>query len=234
MKNTPSTLYAIQSYEIAIDKARERLQEIEAALAHDEQVATSQAAFDDSEQTLHQLRTQVKDLELENASLQEKIEAVDKLLYSGKITNPKELQERQSELESLRRRQVILEERLQETISAAEDQQIAHEQASQDLQEALANREQSHVDLIAEQERLNAEIQENLLERKTIVDRVPKDLLKQYRSLRKRKAGQAVALLKDKQCMSCGIEQPSSDVQRVMHDDELIYCVGCGRILTSH
>ncbi len=234
MKHTPSTLYTIQTYELAIDKARERLQEIEAALAHDENVARCQAAFDDSAQLLQQLRAQVKDLELELSSLKQKIEEVNHLLYSGRITNPKELQERQSELESLQRRQAVLEDRLAATRDDVGTQETTHQQATVDLEAAIVERDKSHVEMVAEQEQLNSEIQQNLKERKAVVDTVPRTLLKQYRSLRKKKRGQAVALLKGKQCTVCGIEQPSSEAQRVMHDEDLVYCVGCGRLLTSH
>ena len=134
MTKTASTLYSVQSLELAIDKSRQRLEEIEQALANDEKVAACRATLDASDKAHTQARTHIKDLELEIASLAEKIQEVDKLLYSGRILNPKELQDRQNELESLKRRQKTLEDQLLVSIDDAdpkkgklENAQIPHE-----------------------------------------------------------------------------------------------------------
>jgi predicted nucleic acid-binding Zn-ribbon protein len=232
MSNIAGILYTIQTFELAIDEARSRVQAIEVALAHDELVATAQARLEASERALHQSSAQVTDLELEISSLSGKINDVDKLLYSGLITNPKELQERQDELESLKRRYQGLEVRLLEASDALKACQAEYEQATQNLQEAIQVRDQSHIDLIAERQLLDVQITANLKQRKTRMHEVPDEILKQYRRLRKQhKNGQAIALIVDEACSACRIEQPTSEIQRIMRADDLVYCVGCGRIL---
>ncbi len=231
MPHIPSILNEIQTLELAVDRARSRQQDIDDALAHDERVLACQTAADEADQALHQARASVNDLQLEISSLTQKIEDVDKLLYSGQITNPKELKDRQDELESLRRRLASLEEHLVEAKNILESRQTENEQAQQDLAAAIVTRDKEQVDLIAEHEQLTAEIKANLKQRKGKVTAVPDATLKHYRSLRKRKNGQAVAVLNIHSCTACGIEQPRSEVQRIMQDDELVYCIGCGRIL---
>lgn len=231
--NIFSTLYAIQSLELAVDEARERIQEIDAALSNDALIAASQAALATAEATLHEASARTKNFELELSGLIQKIQEVDELVYSGKIKNPKELQERNDEVASLRRRQTNLEEQLSEakTLQSAAQQQ--HTDAQNALSEAITSRSADQTTLIEEREHINREIDIILRKRKVKMQVVPKETFEHYRNLRKRKRGQAIALLKADSCSTCGIEQPSSDVQRILHGDEMVYCIGCGRILVT-
>jgi predicted nucleic acid-binding Zn-ribbon protein len=234
MTRTASTLYSVQSLELAIDNTRQRLEEIEQALANDEKVAACRAKLDTSEKAHTQIRSQIKDLELELASLIEKIKEVDTLLYSGRILNPKELQDRQNELESLKRRQQSLEEQLLTDTNDADKKKTAYENAQVALDSAVETRDRENADLISERDDLNAEMDSNLKRRKAIVADIPDNTFKAYRKLRKKKSGRAVALLKDQQCSLCGIEQTSQHTQLVSTSEDLVYCKGCGRILTVY
>ncbi|NDJ85951.1 MAG: hypothetical protein GYB66_08705 [Chloroflexi bacterium] len=233
MDHLPSTLYAIQTYELAVDEDRSRLEDIEQALAHDPAVASAQSTLETSQKDLHAAEADVQNLELEIAGLTEKIQEVDTLLYSGEIKSPKELQERQDEVDSLRRRLATLEETLATAKQVREERRDAHRQAEADLAEAKTNRDTSSRSMLAERKELEARIQSNLKHRKAIVKAVPDKMLKMYRTMRKRKNGQAVAKLEGATCTACKIEQPSSAIQQILQDDEIVTCVGCGRILTS-
>lgn len=229
--NIFSTLYAIQGLELAVDEARQRLQEIDEALSNDALIASSQATLITAEATLHEVNAQAKNLELELSGLVQKIQEVDALVYSGKIKNPKELQERNDEVESLRRRQTNLEAQLAEAQNIQSTAQQDHTAAQLVLEQVLANRDIDQTELIEEREQLNRQIDTILRKRKAKVQEVPKETFEHYRNLRKRKRGQAIALLRGDSCTACGIEQPSSDVQRILQGNEMIYCIGCGRIL---
>lgn len=234
MTKTASTLYSVQSLELVIDKTRQRIKEIEKALADDEKVSACRTKLEASDKAYTQLRTQIKDLELETASLAEKIKEVDKLLYSGRILNPKELQDRQNELDSLKRRQKTLEDQLLKAIEEADQKKVVFENAKAALASAIEERDRENEDLIKERAELDSEIGTNLKKRKAIVAEIPDSTFKAYRKLRKKKNGHAVALLKDQCCIICGIEQTSSDAQLIANSEELIYCKGCGRILTVY
>jgi predicted nucleic acid-binding Zn-ribbon protein len=232
MQTLPSTLYKVQTLEIAIDRSRERLDEIEDALANDERVVAAKKALEESQTALNQTEGEVRNLEMEIAGLAEKIEEVDTLLYSGKIKNPKELQERQQEVESLRRRREFLQERLADTEKLLAQQQAETEEQQQTLQDIQEERQQENVELVAEQKELKKEVKNKLRERKSVVKQIPDSTYKQYRTIRKKKGGIAVAHLESNFCDVCKIEQNSSIVQQVQQmSDELVFCENCGRIL---
>jgi predicted nucleic acid-binding Zn-ribbon protein len=55
-----------------------------------------------AQKTLTPLQSRARNLELEIQSTSEKIRLTDQQLYSGKVRNPKELQEMQQEIQSLK------------------------------------------------------------------------------------------------------------------------------------
>jgi predicted nucleic acid-binding Zn-ribbon protein len=233
MHRLPNTLFALQSYELAVDHARARLAEIERALSTDEQVAACQTALEASESASQHAQAQVKDLELEMAGLTHKIKEVNELLYGGGL-HPKELQDRQDELASLQNRYTTLENR-QSELNAVLQQLNAEHQANQEaLTAAVSERDRIHLELIAERGTLDTKIKANLRKHKATLGEVPEEVYKQYRLLRKKKHGQAVAIMQGNHCSACGIEQNWTVVQEVLADDQLVYCQGCGRILVSH
>lgn len=226
------TLYQVQVHELKIDHARERLDEIDRILKNDEALIKAQADAQQAQTTFQESRALVKDLELELDGLKTKIEEVNDLLYGGKLKNPKELKERQDELESLKHRQEILEERLLIAVETAE----AAENNVAESKAFLANLENTRAEestaLLEERATLDKQIKAALRERKAIIADVPNGLMKQFRALRKAK-GQAIARLNGNSCELCAIEQPSSEIQRILTSDDLVRCVGCGRILVN-
>jgi hypothetical protein len=232
MPSLPLKLYALQQFELAIDRARARLDEIEQALAKDETVTACQTRYDSCVMALSQAQAQVKDLELENAGLSEKITEVDTLLYSGKLKNPKELTERQNELDSLQRRKAGLEERLLIARQELEQARADLKTAEVNLQTAIQERDQRHIDLIAESDKLNKRIKKNLKERKQKLAEISEADYTLYRNLRKRHKGQAVAVLVDDMiCSVCRVGQTTTSVDEIKDNHTLIYCGNCGRIL---
>lgn len=230
----PTTLYTLQQHELAVDQARARLDKIEQILANDEQVKHLQSVFEKQQATLHDAQKTVKDLELEIASLTQKIADVDELLYSGELKNPKELTERQDELASLKRRLEIKEEDLILAIKNVDENTVALEHAHANLNTAHEEQAQRNTELIEEQKSLNKEIKNNLRARKALVAKIPEKDYQYYRQLRKKLKGQPVAAIEHEEiCSFCHVGQTTSAVEEIKQNKEFIYCGNCGRILVS-
>lgn len=230
----PTTLYTLQQHELTVDLARARLDEIEQILKNVKQVTRLKNEFDNHKVSLQEAQTTVKDLELEIASLTQKIQDVDELLYSGTIKNPKELTDRQDELLSLQRRLEVRQESLMLAGKDVDDRKVALEQVKEKLELAKEENEQRNQDLLAEQKTLNKEIKSNLRERKSLVGKISKKDYTFYRQLRKKLRGQAVAAIEhDEICSYCHVGQTTSAIQDIKRNTEFIYCGNCGRILVS-
>jgi predicted nucleic acid-binding Zn-ribbon protein len=218
--------------DLELDQARRRWREIEAALADSPALVHTRAELNKAEQALGQTTTELKSLELEAQSLNEKIAAEEDRLYSGRIRNPKEMLDIQQELEGLKRRRSALDDQMLAMMEQAEQQRA-------DLlrcREALAQAEQHFAEdsqrLKAEQAKLRAKVEADLAQREALRRAIPAEDLAIYEALRKKKPnGVAVALIRNGACGQCGAVPPSQLTQQANTGDKLAFCPNCGRIL---
>ena len=144
-----STNFRLTDLDLA--RHRARLKEIDNLLNSDATIAQATEQLAAAEKALKPWQTRARDLELEIKSVVEKIQSTDADLYSGRITNPKALQELQSEIESLKRHQSQLEDSQLEAMLEVEDLQAQMAAAQQQLTDARAALASQQTDLIAEQ-----------------------------------------------------------------------------------
>jgi uncharacterized protein len=226
-------LYRLQTLDLAITQYRARLDEITALLGNDEQVSQVRQQLEAANQALKPWQTRSRDLDLEIKGLVQKIEQTDRRLYSGMVTNPKELEEMQNELVSLKRRQSQLEDEMLEAMVNSDEGQVAVTEAQRGLDTAQAAWNGSQTDLVFEKQRLEKELVDLTAQRKKAAAEVDPASLARYDAIRPKKRGQAVALLQGDSCMLCGVEQTSSLAQQVRQGTQLVYCESCGRILAT-
>jgi uncharacterized protein len=226
-------LYRLQTFDLAIAQHRARLQEIAAVLGKDEAVSQARQRLDEANQTLKPWQARTRDVDLEIKGLVQKIQQTDQMLYSGKVSNPKELQDMQNELASLKRRQSQLEDELLEAMLRSDEGQIAVSEAESTFSQAQVAWSGSQSALLDEQQRLEKELADLTVQRKQAAAAVDPGSLAKYEALRPKKRGQPVSLLQDSSCALCGVEQTSAIAQQVRQGARLIYCESCGRILAT-
>ena len=165
------------------------------------------------------------------AGVTQKLEDTETLLYSGKVTNPKELSDLQKELEYLRRRQASLEERELEEMETVEQLTTKAAVANERFVVVEAAWRSENADLHDEYEALRAELTKLLAQRKSVVKRIDARDLAEYDALRKILKGVAVVAVKGNSCQVCRVQVPQRDLERARDTDQILYCSGCERIL---
>ncbi len=224
-------LYHLQQVELHLGRTQKRLHDIVALLANNEQVKAAEQAVTTIKQQVSPLQAQAKNLELEIETNREKIKQTDEALYSGRVRNPKELQDMQHEIESLKRRNVVLEDQLLETMMQVEETEARLTEAEAILADATRQHEASNRDLIAERNQLRTEQPVLIEKRNQMIPTIDADSLQVYNAIKSRKANQPVALLVNQSCSFCRVEQDLSIVGEVRKGIKLTYCGSCGRIL---
>ncbi len=224
-------LYRLQGIELNILQSQKRLTEIAAALADNQAVVAAQAQLTTAQKILTPLQTKVRNLELEIQSNTDKIKQTDETLYSGRVRNPKELQDMQQEIQSLKGRNSELEDSLLEVMLLAESAEADVAQCQANLDEARRAGEADHQHLIEEQNHLKAELVTQRQKREHILPEIAADFLQSYNALKPRKNNQPVALLLNDSCSFCRVEQEMSIIAEVRKGQKLITCSSCGRIL---
>ncbi|MEU5833760.1 C4-type zinc ribbon domain-containing protein [Streptomyces diacarni] len=154
-------------------------------------------------------------------------------LDSGAVTNPRDLENLQSEIASLAKRQsdledVVLEvmERRESATGRAAELGERVESVGTEVQETTARRDAA----LAE---IDAEVESVRKERETIAAAVPDDLIKLYVKIREREGGVGAAKLFQRRCEGCRLELNITELNEVREApaDTVVRCENCRRIL---
>ena len=229
--NVLRDLYQIQLADSERDAKIQRLAEVEASLVPSDDVARAKQAAVETEQSLAQLRIQLRDLELEISGLNNKLQANQDRLYSGRVRNPKELSNLQEEAAALRRRQSELEDQQLELMIAIEEDEAEFAERRARLLQIETTWREGQASLQAEKATLEAdlaELEQDLNEKRA---RLGAADLAMYDDLRSSLGGVGIALLKRGICQVCGTDVPTGAARAVARGEGLYYCPTCARLL---
>lgn len=226
-------LSKLQKTDLELDARRQRVREITAILEQDRELRDAQAAVEALQAELQPQEAHRTDLNLEIQTVMSQTKQLSERLYSGKVTNPKELEDIEHKIAERKRRRAHLEDELLETMILVEDLQEQLQAATEHLAQVKADRADQHQDLTQELRRLKVEITRLKEERKEVLREVEPELRELYKTLRTQKRGQAVAMLSGDSCAVCGVQQTTTIAQQVRQGEDVIMCASCGRILVA-
>lgn len=205
-------------------------EEIAALERRDRELRDELAALDATEGDLK--REQAKS-EGDVEQVRARIERDRARLDAGQVSSPKELENLQSEIESLHRRQSDLEEIVLDVMERREGAQSRQ-------QEATSERERIGAELTAVTERRDASLAEigeqagKAADRRTAaVADEPAELIDLYERLRTQHGGVGAAALRRGRCEGCHLSLNTVDLNaiRAAAPDEVLRCEECRRIL---
>ena len=223
-------LYKLQQIDSEILEKKKRLGEVLQLQKGNPALIAARGRLETAVANHQKWQTTQKDKNLELASLNDKRQKSEKRLYSGSVTNPKELSDLQDEIKSLGRRVESLEEEILEVmleVEVAEEEQSESQTAVDDLEASWAN---ETVDLKQEQNELALRLHHLMESRKAHLPTVKPDALKQYNNLSQKKGGVAVSKVRVNKCLSCQITN-SDQVVKNAKSGNIVNCAGCGRII---
>ena len=224
-------LLQLQKIDTQLDQGQSRLSQIDRILESNESLRQATSSY---EAAKYEVKTAQEVLVKTEAAVQAqrlKIDTAEASLYSGNIRIPKELQDLQKDILSLKRHVAALEdEQLEamvlleqfEAVQTAASGQVAKVQAEVASQSASLLGEQSQ--LIKNQERLNTE-------RLAAHSQISADNLAIYQKLREQKRGLAVCPVEDNACAGCGSTLRPEERQAARSPIQVVRCGSCGRIL---
>jgi hypothetical protein len=224
-------LYQLQALDSEIDKINQQLANIAAKLGENAALKDARSRTEQTQQTLRKAHAAMQNLDLEVKSLADKISNQEKRLYSGSILNAKEAANLQEEVASLQRRHSEREERLLEAMLELEEAEEGAKAAQAALTKVEAEWAANQKDLKQAQAELEGKLTEFMERRPAVAGVVDAEALGEYESLRPKKGGRAIVIVKDGVCQGCGMTLSNSRIQHARAGTELTYCSTCGRIL---
>lgn len=224
-------LYRLQTLDTRINQIEARLEEIEQKLSDDRRVRLAKKKLEKAQANAKQLRIQLGQIEDKVEAQRIKRKTNQAALFSGKIKNPKELQDLQMESEAIKRYIGQLEDEQLEAMIANEAAEKAENQAQKDLQQAIGTAAEENASLLGEKSKLEEELERLIREKEAVLQAIPPQALRLYQQLRKTKRGTAVAKVADGGCSICGQSLTPADMQSIRASNRIVYCPSCGRIL---
>ena len=224
-------LYQVQQYDTQIDNASKRIREIDALLGDNKLLVDALEIQSDIEHALIEKKKVLASAEVVVGDHSLKIDQNQKKLYSGSVTNPKDLEDLQLESESLNKYLSVLEERQLEAILEMDEAQNDFNNTSSEVAAIKLKMESEHTDLTAEKKDLGHSITEATTQKDSFLSSNDIPDLQTYLSLRKSSGGIAVTLMISSSCSSCGANIPSAIAQEGRSPVKLAFCPTCRRIL---
>lgn len=230
------TLLEVQAADLVADQLRHRQESIPQRAERREHLKAL-ADLDEEERAIavrfHDLERTQRRQEDEISLITDKITEVDRSLYSGSVSSPRDLQAMQAEIESLKRRKGVLEEELIEVMEEAEPVGVALAK----LEEAKALHQEAAERLgfvIGEAEGvIDGELAEVMTQRNTLAAGISPELIGIYEKLRGRLGGVGVARLDAGRCTGCHLTLPAAELDVIRHAPagENLFHEECGRLL---
>lgn len=224
-------LFQLQTLDSRIAALEATLASLDDGSALQAQLEAAKVAEDEARSALHESQARLRTLELELQSAVGKAKKLEQDLYSGRVTNPKELQAMEQDIQMLSRQRGRLEdemlglmeqiERMLEEVRRIETERQTKER---DLEAHLQAYRQRR-------EELSAELETARGEREAFAPQLDADLLRRYERLRSRKDGVAVVTIVNGVCGGCHFKLPERLVVDVKEVDVIRTCEECGRIL---
>lgn len=226
---------------LELQRADSRIQQLQYKLDH----LDAQQALDDVRERageveeeraghrvdLERAETEQRRIEGEIEMLTERRDTEHARMYSGDISNPKELQSIRAQIDATDERIEQQEERLLEVMEVIDDLEgrIAElteerERLEERIAELTEERDDAAGGLLAEQAELKVERDDHR-------ESIPDDLLDTYDEAVDAHSGVGVAELEHGMCTGCRLQLPAVDQEDLLEGPPLGTCPRCGRLL---
>jgi hypothetical protein len=228
-------LLDLQAVDLTLDQLAKRRSDLP-EIAELEALAAEHMKIRDAEVTV---TTEIADLEREQRRADADVEQVrqrkdrdKRRLDTGQVSSPKELENLQSEIASLERRQDVLEEaeleimeRLEQATRRSAQLAVDREEIGRRAQEVQRARGAAWADIDSSEESARRE-------REAVVADVPDDLLALYDKIRADRGGVGAVEIRQRRCEGCRITIDPADLARIRAaaPDAVVRCEECRRI----
>ncbi|MCX8052518.1 MAG: C4-type zinc ribbon domain-containing protein [Armatimonadetes bacterium] len=232
MREQLSALYELQGLDITIGRIKARLSALSGARDLKDKLERARPALEAAEKALHVVETELKDNELRLKSIDEKRATFEKRLYSGEVTNPKELSAIEKEIEMLKSQQSQLDGRTLELYDQVEKAR-SEARVARDNVETLEKQIAEAIEKeSAEKVALERQLAETISRREEVAPKITdKALLTRYETVRRKTGNTGIARVIQGKCEGCRISVTPFIARSLQQDKEYVSCESCGRIL---
>ena len=234
LKSQLGRLVQLQSVDTRIYGLRQELE----AVKNDPEVKRLESESRNRHKLLDALKAELRDAQQqakyfqeEAKQLEENRAKVERRIYSGTLTNPRELEQYRVRSEQMAKSIREAEERqldLMVKVEEIEPKVARVEEAAQETDTQLEEIQAKQAELISD---LEARIEERLPDREEFLGDVSDKLLKVYEKTCEGHSGIGIAVVEDQVCGACHMSVPRGVYDEYRKMKRPVRCETCGRIL---
>ena len=227
-------LLKLQEVDSEISRLTHRREELESAAAvraAAEMVVGAENLLGDLRLSLDEISSRQKRMEFDDDAMGQKLEAEQKRMYDGTISNPKQLQAVEAEIKSIKERTTRLEDDLLELMEQRETLDGEIRVAETDLAKAREEHDRLAGETARDLEQVRADLETAASSRETIAAGIDEELLELYDDLRASKHGVGAAELVDGVCQGCHEQLSSMELDALKRAEGIRRCPHCRRII---
>jgi len=229
--NISFQLYQLQSIDTKIDQISKRLGAIKNLIKNNQKVKSAEKILDQKKSKLVEKNNSFQEINSQIEKKKIKKTQSQSSLYSGKVQNPKELEDLQHEIDSLNKAIISLEENLMQALVVLDEAEKDLEAAKENLKSAKSEVATESAMLSAEKEKLELQLIGLNNKRVPIYESIDSEYKAKYEELRTKKMGIAVTILNENCCKACGTNLTASEQQSARASSQIFICPNCGRII---
>jgi predicted nucleic acid-binding Zn-ribbon protein len=223
---------ALQHLDTRIDALKKEYASLDGGQADKILQTKAEAEHNEADAALKGHNAMVVELDLEQKAVEVKRAEYETKLYSGSVTNPKELQAMQDEIDMLARQRALLDQKLLTQMDALEVCRVQHAETTKTRKLARARLREKIAAAKKSVAAMSIEARTLRTQRRDAAAAVPPELLTQYELIRQARHGLAIAAIEDSNaCGACRMALPSSIVREVKLGVAIQMCPNCTRLL---
>lgn len=224
-------LYDLQELDIQAASYEKSLAEVRATLSDDSAVVAAQALKEKAESQLLDETAARREIESAVQRLNERLQAAERRLYGGGVTNARELSASEEERAAILTERTEAEDKLLALMVGIDELEAIRDGAQRELAQLETQRVEDHPQLRKEEKRLVMEVDGLRQARELALPELPPSALALYESIRAAKHGQAVAKVERGMCQGCRIVLPETERRQARSGQSMVQCSSCQRIL---
>jgi len=231
MTQIAAALYQLQQLDLELERVAAEQQVVVKSLQGNASLQELRIELNSAQQQLRSRLQAQKEAEWALEELTRRLGAQEQRLYSGMVSNPKELNALQQEIQHLRTQQGRQEDTYLEVMEATELLQEESRRKAETLQQAEEAWTRESAAMLARRDQLEVRKQELQARRTQMLTSIDAGFISRYEAMRRAKQGRAISKVEQNSCQWCRVILTPSELQRVRISSQLQTCTNCGRIL---
>lgn len=221
----------LQKIDSKLDKLNNNIQKINEELANKNKLNIAQNKINHSTSKLSEIEKFRRQSENKLSDISQKSSSIEKQLYDGSVSNPKELEAIENSLGFLNQEKTVEENKLLKIM-------LLQDEFNKKLKEDSTTIDKIKTQMRLKKEKFSkikseteVEISKLIAKKDTVETKIQKNHLSKYQLLRETKNGLAIVKVEKNTCQGCRIALTTAELQKIIQLKDLIQCKMCNRIL---